>query len=114
MFPTDKNQYDKPNGNNESKAETSTSETKETNIDKTGQDQIKELGNSEVISETIEQLNLIQNITNKELVNQKQEKARFTGQNRNQPHHQHQNVYSAFRDPNRSGYRETCTRTQRN
>ena len=55
MFPTDKNQYDKPNGNNESKAETSTSETKETDIDKTGQDQIKELGNSEVISETIEQ-----------------------------------------------------------
>ena len=41
MFPMDKNQYDKPNRNNESKAETSTSETKETDIDKTGQDQIK-------------------------------------------------------------------------
>ena len=74
MIPMDKNQYDKPNGNKESKAETSTPETKETDIDKTGQDQINKLGKSEVISETIEQPNLIQNITNKESVNQEQEK----------------------------------------
>ena len=74
MIPTDKKQYDKPNGNKESKAETSTPETKETDIDKTGQDQINKLGKSEVISETIEQSNLIQNITNKESVNQEQEK----------------------------------------
>ena len=74
MIPMDKNQYDKPNGNKETKAETSTPETKETDIDKTGQDQINKLGKSEVISETIEQLNLIQNITNKESVNQEQEK----------------------------------------
>ena len=74
MILTDKNQYDKPNGNKESKAETSTPETKETDIDKTGQDQINKLGKSEVISETIEQPNLIQNITNKESVNQEQEK----------------------------------------
>ena len=74
MILMDKNQYDKPNSNKESKAETSTPETKETDIDKTGQDQINKLGKSEVISETIEQPNLIQNITNKESVNQEQEK----------------------------------------
>ena len=74
MIPTDKNQYDKPIGNKESKAETSTPEIKETDIDKTGQDQINKLDKSEVISEPIEQPNLTQNITNKDSVNQEQEK----------------------------------------
>ena len=70
----DKNQYDKPNGNKESKAKTSTPETEEMDTDKTGQDQIKKLGKSEVIPENIEQPNLIQNTTNKESVIQDQEK----------------------------------------
>ena len=74
MTPTDKTQEDKPNSNKESKAKTSTPKTKETDIDKTEQDQINKLGKGEVISETIEQPNLIQNITNKELVIQDQEK----------------------------------------
>ena len=74
MIPMDKNQYDKPNGNKESKAKTSTPETKETGTDKTGQDQINKLGKSEVISENIEQPNLIKNTTNKETVIQDQEK----------------------------------------
>ena len=74
MIPSDKNQYDKPNGNKESKAETSTPEIKETDINKTGQDQINKLDKSEVISEPIEQLNLTENITNKESVNQEEEK----------------------------------------
>ena len=73
MTPTDKTQ-DEPNSNKESKAKTSTPKTKETDIDKTEQDQINKLGKGEVISETIEQPILIQNITNKELVIQDQEK----------------------------------------
>ena len=81
MFPTDKKQYDKTNRNKESKAETSTLEIKETDIDKTGQDQIKELGNSEVISETIEQTNLTQNITNKESEQEKLDSQCKTGTN---------------------------------
>ena len=81
MFPTDKNQYDKTNGNKESKAETSTLEIKETDIDKTGQDQIKELGNSKLISETIEQLNLTRNIANKESEQEKLDSQYKTGTN---------------------------------
>ena len=69
----EKNQYDKPISNKESKFETSTPEIKEMDIDKTGQDQINKLDKIDVISEPIEQLNLTQNITNKESVNQEQE-----------------------------------------
>ena len=81
MFPTDKNQYDKTNGNKESKAETSTLEIKETDIDNTGQDQIKELGNSKLISETIEQPNLTQNMANKESEQEKLDSQYKTGTN---------------------------------
>ena len=70
----EKNQYDKPISNKESKFETSTPEIKETDIDKTGQDQINKLDKIDVISEPTEQPNLTQNITNKELVNQEKEK----------------------------------------
>ena len=50
-----------------------TAKIKETDIDKTGQDQINKLDKIDVISEPIEQPNLTQNITNKESVNQEQE-----------------------------------------
>ena len=74
VIPKEKNQYDKPISNKESKVETSTAEIKETDIDKTGQDQIHKLDKNDVISEPTEQPNLTQNITNKESVNQEKEK----------------------------------------
>ena len=75
VTPADKNQYDRPISNTETITEPSTTEIMETDIDKTGQDQINKLDKREVISEPIEQLNLTHNITNKEPVNQEQEKA---------------------------------------
>ena len=74
VIPTEKNQDDEPIGNKESKVETSTPKIKEKDIDKTGQDQINKLDKPDVISEPLEQLNLTQNIKNKESVNQEQEK----------------------------------------
>ena len=74
VIPVEKNQDDEPIGNKESKVETSTPEIKEKVIDKTGQDKINKLDKPDVISEPTEQLNLTQNITNKESVNQEEEK----------------------------------------
>ena len=74
VIPVEKNQDDEPIGNKESKVETSTPEIKEKVIDKTGQDQINKLDKPNVISEPTEQPYLTQNITNKESVNQEQEK----------------------------------------
>ena len=74
VIHAEKNQNDEPIGNKESKVETSTPEIKEKVIDKTGQDQINKLDKPDVISEPTEQPNLTQNITNKESVNQEQEK----------------------------------------
>ena len=74
VIPTEKNQYDNPISNKESKVGTSTPEIKVKDIDKKGQNQINKPDKIVVISEPIEQLNLTQNITNKELVNQYQEK----------------------------------------
>ena len=54
MTPADKNQHDKPISNIESNAEPSTPKIMETDIDKTGQDQINKLNKREVISEPIE------------------------------------------------------------
>ena len=75
VTPAVKNQYDKPISNTGTHTVPSTPEIMETDIDKTGQDQINKLDKREVISEPIEQLNLTLNITNKEPVNQEQEKA---------------------------------------
>ena len=74
VIPTEKNQDDEPISNKESKVETSTPKIKEKDIDITGQDQINKLNKPDVISEPIEQPNLTQNITNKESVNQEEEK----------------------------------------
>ena len=74
VIPVEKNQDDEPIGNKESKVETSTPEIKEKVIDKTGQDQINKLDKPDMISEPTEQPNLTQNITNKEFVNQEEEK----------------------------------------
>ena len=74
VIPAEKNQDDEPICNKESKVETSTPKIKEKDIDKTVQDQINKLDKPDVISEPTEQPNLTQNITNKESVNQEQEK----------------------------------------
>ena len=74
VIPAEKNHDDEPICNKVSKVETSTPEIKEKVIDKTGQDQLNKLDKSDVISEPTEQPNLTQSITNKELVNQEQEK----------------------------------------
>ena len=74
VIPVEKNQGDEPIGNKESKVETSTPKIKEKVIDKTGQDQINKFDKPDVISEPTEQPNLAQNITNKESVNQEQER----------------------------------------
>ena len=74
VTPTENNQYDEPISNKGSKVEMSTPEIKEKVIDKTGQDQLNKLDKPDAISEPTVQPNLTQNITNKESVNQEQEK----------------------------------------
>ena len=110
VIPVEKNQDDEPIGNKESKVERSTPEIKEKVIDKTGQDQINKLDKPDVISEPTEQPNLTHNITNKELVNQEQEKP----DSHDKPVTTHTNIRMCTvltGDPDGSGYRETCTCT---
>ena len=73
VTPADKDQYDKPISNTGNNGEPSTPKIMETDIDKTGQDQLNKLDKREVLSEPTEQSKPSRNITNKDLVNHEQD-----------------------------------------
>ena len=69
----DNNQHDKPTINTGNNGEPSTPGIGEMDIDKIKQNQINKIDEREVISESVEQLTLSQNTTNKDPVNHEQE-----------------------------------------
>ena len=73
VTPVDKDQYDKPISNTGNNGEPSTPKIKETDTDKSRQDQLNKLDKREVISEPTEQPKLSHNITNKDPVKHEQD-----------------------------------------